>query len=241
MNQFLNRRTLSLFLLAFIISIIVNGGIRILNVWLSPTEAVLRNLIFATTIVQGVLLVFLIIQWIAQASTQKITQSTVVYMLAGGVYIVAGIFGIMLANAVSPPIKLRGYQDFLSENYFLLEMIEVYVEENGHPPNSLEELYPTYLSPPMAMLPPENISDTEEPKLQVSLPYKSIDAESASRVSYNYKFPVDPDANGQEQWELSIRIYLGSFKSVKFIYNQAQNYQPDYGRIGDWAYTGAYE
>jgi len=93
----------------------------------------------------------------------------------------------------------------------------------------------------MAMLQPEDINRTEEPKLQLSIPYKSIDAESAGRVSYNYKFPVNPDANGQEQWELSIRIYLGSFKSVKFIYNQAQNYQPDYGKIGDWAYLGAYE
>ena len=168
-------------------------------------------------------------------------NNAAVFILLGAVYIFAAFLGIRFTSTISSQIKLRGYQDFLSENHFLLEAIELYEEEQGKPPPNLEALYPAYLSPPMATLPSGESDQSEEPELQLSIPYKSIDAESAARVSYDYEFPVNSEMGDPEQWELSIRIYLGSFQSVKFIYNQAQDYQSSDGKIGEWAYKGAVE
>ncbi|MEM7345684.1 MAG: hypothetical protein AAF485_15685, partial [Chloroflexota bacterium] len=81
MKQLFTRRTLILCLVTFVISIALNGGVRTLNVWLSPTGAVLRTLIFALTFIQGGVLFYFLIQWIGQASLYKISQSTKTYML----------------------------------------------------------------------------------------------------------------------------------------------------------------
>ncbi|MGB1250251.1 MAG: hypothetical protein ACPG8W_06430 [Candidatus Promineifilaceae bacterium] len=231
MKQFLNRRNLSFFLLTFIVSTLVNGGPRLLNVWLSPTESVLRTPIFAITFLQQGLFIVLIIQAIAQASTQNGRQSTTLLMLFGGIYALTGFFSIRLANAMSPPIKLRGYEAFVDENSFLIAAIEQYTVDQGHPPDRLEQLYPQYLSPPIATL-----DASDESGLHLAVPYQSIDAKSAEQVAYQYTFPAELENNEQEQWAVSIAIQLGSFSWVKFVHTQTQVYDADYTQIGEWGY-----
>lgn len=234
-KQHFNRRTISLLLLTIIIALVVNGGIKILNVWLSPTASVLRNVVFAANILQVGLIVILILHLLSQASTQKFTQSTTLLVLAGGTYIVAGLLGNMLANTISPDIQLRGYENFVDENRFLVDAIKQFIEEEGRPPTTLAQLYPTYLAPPVATLQSEGTSDSDNQTLQLLVPYQSIDSASAKRVSYHYTMPDDLEAN-ESPWELSVSIYLGSFQSVKFVFNEAQNYEEDYVKIDDWAY-----
>ena len=241
MNQFLNKRTTLLIITAVTLSTLLNGGLRLLNVSLSPTELIFRNLILGLNILQIGLLVFIVMQLIAQFSAQKSNDVTKPFILACAVYIAVGFLSISLADTLSPPIKARGYQAFLAENIFLLDAIELYEAEQGHPPANLEALYPTYLTSPFASLQTEQVGDIERPKLEISFPYTSLDAASAGQVAYDYQFPADPDTDESQQWELSVSIYLGSFKSVRFIYNPTQQYDPDHGRLSNWAYTGAYD
>ena len=104
----------------------------------------------------------------------------------------------------------------------------------GAPPDYLADLAPNYLSPELATLPETQIANTD-PKIDITIPYGSIDPESAGRVAYTYDPPTDT-----ADWELAISVYLGSFQSVIFVYTPNQVYPDDYGRLGDWGYRGAY-
>ncbi len=230
MKQLLNRRTLLLLLIALVASVMLNGGLRVLNVSLSPTESVLRTAISIITVAQQGALVVLIIMSIAQASSQSGSAPTPQLALICVVYLVAGFVSVRAANATTPQMKQRGYEAFIAENQFIVDAIEQYEAEQGVPPARLALLYPQYLSEPNATL------SSADADLQLDVPYSSIDAKSAEQVSYSYEIVEQADAGQPDQWELAITIQLGSFSWVKFVYNQSRSYDSDYRPMGSWGF-----
>ena len=222
MDSYLTKKNILSVALATIISMILNGGIKILNVSLSPTETVITTAFYLILAVQIIVLVILIMLFVAQLSSQKVTQKN--YTIAGisAIYVIVGLLSSLVANEVADRIQLQGYQAFLMENQFIINAIEDYQDDFGDLPETLDDLYSSYLAPPKAIL--------VENELELNIPYQSIDPESARRVSYNYRVP------DKLSYEITVSIYLGNYEFVQFIYNPEKDYTDEYKAILNWGY-----
>ena len=145
------------------------------------------------------------------------------------VYLIVGLISIPIGNMLAAPIRQDGYEAFVEENRFLIEAIEAFEQENDRPLESLEELVPNQLPPTIATLTEEQIGDEFQSKLDLRIPYESIDAQSADNVLYSFE-----PADGNDPWQLQVSIYLGSFQSIRFIYNPEEKYSRRYDNVGRW-------
>lgn len=215
---------------AVIAGVLFNGTLRTFNIWLSPTGKVLDSLIFAIWVLQIAIFIVLILNFVLRSTKGKDLSDwwKGVYLCAG-LFLIAGLISIPISNIISAPIQQQGYEAFVLENEFLVEAIQTYEAENGQPPATLEELFPNQLAPPMAEMVEEQIGDGLIQKLELSVPYGSIDARSAEDVLFSYK-PADEN----DPWQLQVSIYLGSFQSTRFIYNPEEKYSNRYNRVGRW-------
>ncbi len=117
----------------------------------------------------------------------------------------------------------------MQENRFLIEAIEDFEAENGRPLETLEELVPNQLAPPIAEIVQDQVGDSSVLKLKMSAPYSSIDAKSADDVLYSFE-----PAEGDDPWQLQVSIFLGSFQSTRFIYNPDERSSNRYSKVGRW-------
>lgn len=213
-------------------AILLNGGLRVLNIWLSPTGRVLNTVIFGIWVLQVAICVWLILSFILKLtnSTELGERARLMYT-AAGVYAVAGLISIPIGNLIAVPIQENGYRAFTAENQFLVEAIEAYEADHGRPPDSLVALYPDYLPSSVAQVKQVEVSDGgTRPEIVFDVAYQSIDQGSWDDVLYSYRPPED-----DEPWQLQVSIYLGSFQSTRFIYNPTGRYSNRYAILGRWA------
>jgi hypothetical protein len=216
---------------AIIASVFLNGGLRLFNIWLSPTGQVLDSVIFTIWVMQIGLFILLILSFILRSTKGvDLSEKWKTLYLAAGAYILIGLVSIPMSNQLAAPIRQRGYEAFVLENEFLIEAIEAFESQNGRPPAALEELVPDQLAPPIAKIVQAQVGTNLRSKLVLAVPYSSIDAVSAEDVLYSYK-----SADGIDPWQLQVSIYLGSFQSTRFIYNPDESYSNRYATVGRWA------
>lgn len=212
---------------AAVIALLLNGGMRLFNVWLSPTERVLNVPIFTVWVVQIGLFVLLVLNFMFRASkTGDMTERGRTLYTAAIVYAVVGLLSVPIANQFARPVQQRGYEAFVAENQFLIDAITAFEADYGRPPESFLELQPDYLDADVFTAD----SEDENAQLEWHIPYESIDRVSAENVLYDYRPPDDNDP-----WRLQVSIYLGSFQSIRFIYNPEEQYSNRYGRVESWA------
>lgn len=213
-----------------IAAVMLNGGLRVFNIWLSPTGRVLDSVVFAIWAVQISLFIVLILIFILGSSRgNNLSERWQTIYVATGIYLFAGVASIPVGNQIAGPIQQRGYEAFVLENDFLITAIEAFEAEIGRPPDSLEELVPNQLAPPLAEIAEDPVGDSFVSKIEMSYPYSSIDAKSAEDVLYSFE-----PAEGDDPWQLQVSIYLGSFQSTRFIYNPEENYSNRYSKVGRW-------
>ena len=230
--SFLERNSKLIPFVAADLALLLNGGLRILNVWLSPTGRLLNSVIFGIWVLQLALLAWLILSFILRLtrSTEMSERARLIYT-AAGVYAIVGLLSIPIGNLLADPIQEQGYRAFTAENQFLVEAIEAYETDHGQPPDSLEALYPDYLPDTIAYIKQVELSDGEtRPEIEFEVPYQSIDQGSWDDVLYSYRPPED-----DEPWQLQVSIYLGSFQSTRFLYNPTGRYSNRYTLLGRWA------
>ncbi len=223
-------KQLKWFALAGIIAIGLNGGLRVFNIWLSPTGRVLDSTIFTLWIIQVGIAILLFLGFVLNATQGKEIDDKwqQIYKIAG-VFIAVGLISIPISNIIARPIQFSGYETFVQENDFLIEAIETFTAETGSPPESLEELVPNYLDEPTATLVEDQVGDEIRQQIEIVRTYNSIDSRSNNGVLYSYKPPTENDP-----WQLQVSIYLGSFQSTRFIYNPEEKYSNRYRPVGRW-------
>ncbi|MFK7804111.1 MAG: hypothetical protein AB8G95_20930 [Anaerolineae bacterium] len=215
---------------AIVAGVIFNGALRVFNIWLSPTGRVLDSLVFAIWVVQVATFILLILSFILRSTKgQDLSEGWKMIYLSAGIYLAAALTSLPIGNLISGPIQQRGYEEFVLENRFLIEAIEGFEAENGRSPETLQELVPNQLAPPIAEIVQDEVGDGLVPKLKISAPYSSIDARSADDVLYSFEPAV-----GDDPWQLQVSIYLGSFQSTRFIYNPEERYSNRYSKVGRW-------
>ncbi len=239
MKELMTPKNLMLSGLAASLALITNLLVPITNVWLSPTGSVLRTGLFVLTILQIGLFILVLVQYIAQLSTNRFMMRHHLILAMSLVYVIFALIGGQISNGLVPSLQSQGYLEFIDENQILIEAITDFETKNGRPPNDWAELLPDYLPTAVATIKPETI-DTEDPEIEWAIEHPSLDAASAERVSYSYSRLDNQEDDPDRRWELSVRVYLGSFQSAKFIYNPTQNYSESYQRLGQWGQRGAY-
>lgn len=216
--------------ISVVLAVALNGGMRLLNIWLSPTGRVLDSTIFAVGVIQLVIAVVLAISIFRQASTgADLSDHWRMIYTSAAVFVVIALVSIPIGNLLARPIRQQGYEEFVQENQFLIDAIETYTADNGEPPQSLNDLYPTYLAEPLAEMTQEETTDGPQDKLLINASYNSIDANSADEVLYSFT-----EAEGSEPWKLQVAIYLGSFQSDRFVYNPEEQYSNRHTPVGRW-------
>lgn len=215
---------------AVIAAILLNGGLRILNIIISPTGRVLDAVIFTIWTLQIALIILLVLVFFFQSTRgTDIEERWQTIYIAAGVFAVAGLISIPFGNRIANPIRQQGYEAFVEENRFLIEAIESYEVENGGPPENLEILVPDYLDQPIAQLVEDQVGDETRQQIEITFPYDSIDQRSSENVIYSYKPPTE-----NNPWQLQVSIYLGSFQSTRFIYNPEESYSNRYQPVNSW-------
>ena len=223
-------RKSTIYLLAIVAGFLLNGGLRILNFWLSPTGRVLDVPIFTIWVIEIAVVILLILGFVFQSTKgSDIEERWQTLYASAGLFALVGLASIPIGNLMSRPIQQEGYVAFIAENELLIEAIQNYTADNGQPPNSLEVLYPTYLNQPIAQIIENQVGEETRQQIELSLPYESIDARSAEDVLYSYKPPTE-----NAPWQLQVSIYLGSFQSTRFVYNPEEKYSNRYRPIGKW-------
>ena len=215
---------------AAVMAIALNGGLRVFNIWLSPTGRVLDSTIFAIWILQVGAAIVLFLGFVFRATQgQDVDERWQTIYKVAGIFILFGLISIPIGNRISRPIQQTGYLAFVQENSFLIEAISAFELENDRPPHSLEELVPANLDQPIAKLVKDQVGDEVRQQIEITAPYDSIDERSAEGVLYSYKPPTENDP-----WQLQVSIYLGSFQSTRFIYNPEERYSNRYRPVGRW-------
>lgn len=216
-------------------------GLRIRNIALSPTETVLQTPILLSNIANLLLLIILIVALLFRVfkvdrlNIRKIRLSWVV------AYLISSFLSFGFYWLIEDTLKESRYSQFVSENRLLIDAIEKYTEEQGQPPHALINLYPAYYDWGATV----DNSAPEGAKLDISIPYKSLDEESAKQVIYSYESSID-DISLQRpvSWELTLTIQRAPFPPVQLVYNPEEIY-PTEGtiRVGfphEWAILGDY-
>ena len=213
-----------------IVAVLLNGGLRLFNIWLSPTGRVLDSTIFSIWIAQAAIFIVLVLNFVFRSTKgEDYPNYLKMIYIAAGIFFAVGLLSIPIGNMLAAPIRQDGYEAFVEENRFLIEAIEAFEQENGRSPESLEELFPNHLPSSIATLTDEQIGDDFRPKLELDFPYSSIDTKSAEGVLYSFEPGDDNDP-----WQLQVSIYLGSFQSVRFVYNPEEKYSNRYTRVKQW-------
>ena len=224
----LNIKSISVY--GAIVAVLLNGGLRLCNIWLSPTGQVLDTLIFVIWIAQIVLFIVLVLNFVFRSTQgEDYPDHLKLIYTVGAIYLVVGLISIPIGNMLSNPIRQDGYEAFVEENRFLIEAVEAFEQENSRPPENLEELYPNQLPVSIASITEDQIGDEIQSKLELDVPYSSIDATSADNVLYSFE-PADDN----DPWQLQVSIYLGSFQSIRFIYNPEEKYSNRYTKVQEW-------
>lgn len=212
----------AIFSIAALVAILLNGGMRVLNVWLSPTGRVLDAVNTGIWVVQVGIVIILILSFVFQlTNNQDIDERLIMLYSVMAVYVAVGLISFPIGYALADPIQDRGYEAFIEENRFLIEGIEAYMADHDSPPDSLEALVPAYLDPSIAAIGDQGI--------ELSPTYNSLDRRSGEDVLYSYSPPEEDDP-----WEMQVSIYLGSFQSTRFVYRPDENYSSRYRVLSGW-------
>lgn len=211
-------------------AILINGGLRVLNILLSPTGRVLDSLIFAIWVTQIAIAILLILGFVFRSTKgDEMSDGWKLTYASAGLFILFGLISIPIGNRIAQPIQKRGYEAFVLENNFIIEAIKSFEESEGAPPETIEQLYPNYLSEPIATLIEDQVGDETRQQMEITAPYDSLDERSAENVLYSYKPPTANDP-----WQMQVSIYLGSFQSTRFVYNPDEKYSNRYEPISNW-------
>ena len=142
---------------------------------------------------------------------RKFRRHAVTILICGLIYVSIGLALIRLSG----PVRMNGFQRLAIQSRPLIKAIEQFVADEGHPPSTLQDLVPKYLS---------KIPKTGMP----------------AYPKYNYS--TEASRWGGNPWVLYINCTSGGVNFDMFIYFPKQNY-PDKGyggsleRVGKWAYV----
>lgn len=218
-HYFRPKRTIPLLLFA----ILLNGGLRLLNVASSPTQSQLRLLALGVTFVQIAIGIAVLLLSIGALSSGKSLEDAWQPLVLVIIYAAVGWLSIRLTRGLVAQQQLAGYAAFVAENQFLIDAIEAYSAENQSPPTTLRALYPDHLHEPIAV--------PSDDGLSITYPYTSIHLGTIQSIGYDYV------RHDNQKWQLKVSISLGSFQFDTFTYASDPTLTSDGIRINDWVAT----
>ena len=198
------------FFIAFFIAILPHG-LAILNMRLSPSGNQMGILPFLFYMINGVLIfstplvIFLGGLFWGRKWEDKYVQNLPIYLT----FVITFFTLWPLGNVVEENVRQNGFTEVITQLQPIIQALQEYETANGHLPDDLNELVPSYL--PVV---PDKIFDLN--------------------LRYQYDVSGEIEPPHQNPWSLRVTAPVDRFDYVHFLFLPEQDYKPHFIKIGGW-------